>query len=243
VRVAIRGKRRGFGRALGGFSSILLMLAGASAAAAQTETRLGSRLPRTAPADIPTYGMSKDDAARVTLLAFGRCTVQEHRALVERTLVMPALDGATDKAIDKFMDDDCLRDGQLRMPTSLARGSLYAALYLADFGNAPAVAPFAAPLDFSGDVGGATTPEAQQYLALHQFADCVVRDDPADSRALLLARIGTQTENAVFAALAPHFNACIVQGQSLTFSKAVLTALIAEVLYRHSKAAAQPHAG
>ncbi len=223
-----RTRRTGAGKALIGLSSILLALSGATSASAQTET--------------PVRGMSESDAARATIIDFARCTVRSHRAVVEHLLTKSPLDKGSQYALGKLADSDCMSPGDLQIPYSLMRGGLYAALYMADYDFAPPVS-IITPLDFTADVGGAATPEAQQYLWLHQFADCVVRADPQDSRALVLAGVANPSESAMFAALAPHFSGCMVKGQSLTFSKAVLAGLIAEVLYRQTKAASVRRSG
>lgn len=249
MRIAIPGTHRahktGVGKTLIGLTSILIALSGSASAWASStpmEVPLGSQTARAAPAEIPMHGMSANDQSRSTILAFARCTVRSHRKIVESVLAMPPLDKQSQYALGKLADSDCLRAGELEMPNILMRGGLYAALYIADYDSVPAV-PIMTPLDFTVDVGGATTPEAQQYLWLHQFADCVVRADTLDSRALVLAEVASPSENAIFAALAPHFSGCLIKGQSLTFSKAVLASVIAEVLYRQTKAASVPRSG
>ncbi len=231
-------------KALIGLSAIMLALSGAppASASAPTEVLPGSDSARAAPVQVPVHGKSANDAAWAAIVPFASCTVHAHRSMVENVLTMPPLDKRSQSALKSLADNDCLGAGEVDMPYTLMRGGLYAALYAADYNSAPAVATMT-PLDFTADVGGAASLEAQEYLWLHQFADCVVRADTPDSRALVLAGVGNPSENAIFTALASHFNACMVKGQSLTFSKTVLTALIAEVLYRQTKVASVPKSG
>ncbi len=216
--------------------SVAASLCGAATAAGPMEAPMGSKIGRPAPAEIPLAHMSETDKARAAIIAFSQCVVMSHRSAVERALAISPLDKQSNTALGALADSECLRYGEVTMQTTMMRGGFYTALYKLDFAkSAPAVA--AQPLDFSGDVAGATTPEAQQYLWLRQFADCVVRADPAGARTLIMSPVASTTENASFAVLAPHFNGCAVKGMTLTFSKIILTGLVAEALYREAKVA------
>jgi hypothetical protein len=129
--------------------------------------------------------------------------------------------------------------GELRMDPSLMRGGLYAGLYRADYSHIDGTLGDQ-PVDFTADVKGSETPSAQQYIWSHEFADCVVRADQADARKLVLAPVASSIERQAFAALTPRFNGCMSAGQTLTFSRIVLTALISEALYREAKSSSKP---
>ncbi len=228
------GGRR-FGQVAIAFS-VAASLYGSAVAAGPMEEETGSHIARPTPAEIPLSHMSETDKARATIVALSQCIVLSHRGEVERALAIPPLDKQANRALGALAGSECLRYGELSMKTTMLRGGIYAALYRIDFAkSAPAIAD--RPLDFSADVQGAVTPDAQQYLWLRQFADCVVRTDPADARTLVLSPVASAAENASFTALAPHFNGCAVQGMTLTFSKIILSGLVAEALYREAKAA------
>lgn len=203
----------------------------------QTEVETGSQIARPAPAEMPRYIKPKDsDAARQVASAFGVCVVRSHRTAAERALAMPSFGKNTWHALYSLADERCLKSGELMMPPELMRGSLYAALYAIDYRADPSV-QITTPVDYSPDVVGADPAAGQNYLALHNFADCVVRADTATSRVLVLSPASSAAESENFARLTPRLSGCIVQGQTITFSKAVLSAVLAEALYRGTKAA------
>lgn len=202
---------------------------------ASAEQRSGTHIDTPPPAEI-SQGLSPADNARATMLAFGACVVQSRRAGVERALAISPLDDRYKRELRNLATNDCLRAGEIRFDFLLMRGSLFAALYRIDFRAGPG-ALAAEPIDFAADLHGADSGDARDYLGLHQFADCVVRADPAAARALVMAPVAGRTEATAFATLGPRFSACIQQGQNIRFTRIVLTSLIAEALYRESKAA------
>ena len=207
-----------------------------AAAWAQTEADTGSHIQHSSPANIPFGKLSDADRSRYTLFAYSKCLVGRNRAGVERALAMPDFDKQTARVMAGRATPECLRFGELRMDRVLLRGGLFAALYSADYARSPGgIAP--SELDFSSDVAGGSAQEITQFIAMRQYADCVVRVAPAESRAVVLAPVATSAENAAFAALGPHLGACLSQGQSLGFSKVVLSGIIAETLYREARAA------
>lgn len=219
-------------------AALALALAGslAAGARAQTEAPTGSIMSMPSAAEIPdTRHMTPAEKGRVTIMSFARCMVQRHRVAMEKALAIPPLDDASSIAFKRLVSGgECLSYGELKMNQSLLRGGLFSALYRADFSRAPGAAA-ASTVDWSRDVGGSTTPEQMQYVGLRQFADCAVRADPADARTAVLSAPVSVQERDAYVRLAPQLNACAVKGQSLTFSKTVLSGLLAEVLYRNAK--------
>lgn len=204
----------------------LLWLAAAAASAA-------------APAAVPDFsGLGSADRARAMMVAYGECVVRLSRGTVERALAASPVGSQGRAVVDRIAYSECPRYGGLSSNPALMRGALFAALYRADFGAAaPAIADMR--LDYSKDVGGTDTAERRQYVGLRQFAECVVRADPASSRAFVLAPVGSHEDKAAFAALGAHFAPCLTKGVELTFSKTVLAGLVAETLYRQSLAGAE----
>lgn len=228
-----RGGKRADWRSISIASAIAVTI-GSHPAFAQTETQIGSHISRAAPADIPDK-LPDPTLVRATFEAFARCIVGSQRGSVERALSLSPIGKLYSQALTALSDQACLRGGSLEMDYPLLRGALFIALYNADYRrNNGNIAP--QPLDFSEDVGGASTPEERRYIGLRQFADCVVRADPAASRALTLSRAGSSAENAAFSTLTAQLGPCINNGQTIGFSRIVLAGLIAETLYREAKA-------
>lgn len=218
------------------FTPMVATLIAIAPAVAQEEFETRHLPPGAKPAEIPRL-MSQADKARSTIIAFGRCVVQARRGVVEKVLALPLNDPGYQKGLNDLAFGGCLSGGELRLNGTLMRGGLYAALYLTDFRTHGA--PLSeTPVDYKVDLGGVSDSEYQQYLALHEFADCVVRTTPEAARTLVLASVGSEAETQAFALLNPSFGQCMAAGQSLEFSKIVLFGLIAEALYRESKAGA-----
>ncbi|EIZ78474.1 hypothetical protein WSK_2918 [Novosphingobium sp. Rr 2-17] len=211
----------------------LALLISASGASSQIETELGSRIPHASPAEIPSSNLSAQDRARATIAAFSTCLVLRSRVAVERVLSLPATDMATTKALSNLATSDCLRAGKLGMAPSLLRGGLFNALYRKDFLRTPPPL-YNKALNYHLDVSDPTSPSAQSYIALHEFADCVVRSNPVDSRTVVISSVASAQETAGYSRLGPSLSGCITVGQNLSFSKTVLSGIISEALYRQS---------
>jgi hypothetical protein len=75
------------------------------------------------------------------------------------------------------------------------------------------------------------------YSFLSKYGECVVRVDPANSKALLMATPDSAPEAVVFKALQPALATCLAEGQTLTFGKVALRGTIAINYYRLAHAA------
>lgn len=213
-----------------GLSGLALGMMVFTAAAAQ-ET--GTRFKRFTPANMAKQsGMSEAEHQRFTLTKFSDCVVQRDRneALIYLGLA-PTTKGAM-KIGGKIFSPECIKTesgGQLRIPGPVVRSGLYGALYRADFGRHEGTLS-EQPLDLAKDENR----DLPNYVALREFAECVVRSDPANSRAAVLAYVGSTAEKTAFAALAPKFGPCLPQGTQVEFSKTIIQGLLGEVLYRLS---------
>jgi hypothetical protein len=76
---------------------------------------------------------------------------------------------------------------------------------------------------------------AAAYLS--RFGECVVRVNPAGSKALLMSDEGTATEAAAFSALSTALGTCVAEGRTLNFDKWTLKGSIAVNYYRLAMAA------
>ena len=210
-----------------------------SAGLAQREIETGHLTSSAKPADIQeqtdihSSNMSAADRARATVIAYAQCLVERDRRNVERGVALFPGSTLEISALSKLAVDDCLRDGTLQFTGPLLRGALFIALYRRDYGRAvPELKPD--PVDFT--LGAPAIPErgSDQQIGLRTFADCVVRADPVNARVVVIASVAGSRETQGYIALRPRFNACMPQGVSLTFSKSVLSGLIAEALYRQT---------
>jgi hypothetical protein len=79
--------------------------------------------------------------------------------------------------------------------------------------------------------------EAQAFSYLSRYGECVVRQDPAAARALLMADPATPAENQAFAALGTPLGSCVAEGRTMNFGKHALRGTIAINYYRLAVAA------
>ena len=214
-------------------------LAMVGAAPGSAQSVMPSRLsPKKAEAKLYNR-MTPADRARMVMLDFAKCLLHDNRPGVSKAVLLFPDTPENEKQLENVMNDECLGSGrdnmgyEIRFSSQLARGAFYTALYLEQLGRTPPPLP-AEPLDLTADIAGQDSDKAQNYVALRQFAECVIRAAPGESRAILLQRIGSPEEKAAYQALAPHLGACVPQGLTISFSKSVLGGLVAEVLYRLS---------
>jgi hypothetical protein len=80
--------------------------------------------------------------------------------------------------------------------------------------------------------------DKEAFTYLSQYGECVVRADPADARALLLAKPESDGEKASFAALNGALGNCLEEGRTMALGKVALRGTIAVNYYRLAHAAA-----
>lgn len=215
-------------------------LLAASPAVAQTEVSKGSLVRQPGPAIVPKSDeRSRDDIARDVTFEFGRCVVWRHPGKAEAIAAKSLSPGEVDAVMRTLATPDCLSNATLKMPPGLMRGAIFRGLYLRDFGKSQPLL-LDRPFDFTPMSGVPGTPPSNFFLANMAFADCVVRGQPMLSRALTMSRPGTPGEDEAVAQIRPHLGGCLFADTKVTFNRAGLSALIAEALYRESRAAAPP---
>lgn len=130
------------------------------------------------------------------------------------------------------------------------RGAIYERLYEAEYGGAP-------PSSFKGvgwvdytlgESGGGPRVkrkvDVQAIAVTHftklllEYADCVVRMQPADADALLETVPGSAGEERALRVLMPALSACLAQNAKMQPKIQLLRAYIAEALYKLSQAKA-----
>lgn len=214
-----------------------LSLVASTALFGQTEVRTGSNIRQAKPADFPDRsGRLEQAVAWEITQQFGHCVIQESRRQAEAIAGTTMSPTDVNAALRKMASDECLRGGILKIPLPLMRGAIFTALYRRDFRSAQPVF-LTQPFDYKPISGAMGSPESNSFLAKMGVSSCLVRTEPLGSRALILARPGSQEEDAAFAQISPKLAACIQTGQTVKFSRSSLTSLIAEALYRESRAA------
>ncbi|MGK2909606.1 MAG: hypothetical protein ACSLE1_07375 [Sphingobium sp.] len=186
-----------------------------------------------APSDAGAKKLSKADRSMLSMDQYADCLLQYDRKKVIALAQMYPESRDYTRAAAKVAIDVCLEAGSISFDSQLLRGALFGALYRADFG---AVAPSLRPVEvsYASDVSGINKEADAQYIALRQFAACVVHKDAENGRALILHPAGSKPEKEAFRALSPLFGPCLQSGIKVTFSKQMVVGLIAEAMYRES---------
>lgn len=178
-------------------------------------------------------GVSDATRARMTIDALGWCLVREEPAKVAAFLKLIPGSRASRDAARQLESDNCMVAARIDAPDTALRGSIFAALYRAEFAVEGETLASPGP-DFKAEAAGQPADVAQAYIASRTFAECVVRANEADARALVLAQPGSAAESAAVTALTPAVSACLPAGQTLELSKSTLVKLVAEMLFRLS---------
>ncbi len=180
--------------------------------------------------------------ARNTMFQFAQCVVSRDKGRVARMLELPVDNAEYRRIANKLFDstdDECLSDGGLAFNATLFAGAVFEALYIRDYKHGGPTS-FASELktNYVALYPTPLSPEARQALTLEQFGECIARAEPAEARKLLLSSPGSSTEREQFALLNPRIGACVVQGSTLTMSKAIVRGALAEGMYRLSRVVA-----
>ncbi len=200
-----------------------------------TSAQSGSRLAPVPPRTPSNY--STEDGIRLLVSEFAGCVISHDRKHVDSYLATPPDSAESDRLWPTIAQTSCLSIGNLTLTDAGFRGGAYGRLYKSDFGKkGPGDFSAVPPIDYGQSVDS-TVAQQRTDIAARQFADCVVRADPADSKALVLSRIASSDETEAFDRLQPAARNCLNRGISATFTKAALRALVGEVLYRLSRAA------
>lgn len=182
----------------------------------------------------PSAGAAKADGPSWPVIqGYAKCLVDQWPGVVQDiTNVFPG-SAEYKAAIAPLAKSACTQNTELNVPSELVRGGLFQALYAESYPDkAPPLA--ASPLNLDADVRGQPESRASSFIVLRRYGECVVRDNPEAARVLTLTTAGTSGETDALATLQPTLNRCLTSGNSVSFSKAVLTGIIAEVLYRLS---------
>lgn len=214
----------------------LLSVGGAALAQSDLYSPTGSRVGRPPPAKAPdTGGLSDADRTRAMVNQFADCMVRSDRRRTGLFLAAKADAPEAEELMKRLVSNQCVYTGTLIMQPSLLRGSIFRSLYLREFpGASPRLGE--QEIDFASYVADPKSADGNRYLVLMDFAGCVVRADPANTAAYVAAEPGSGAENAALAALQPKLGPCFPAGAEVTINRSVLSASLAEAVYRESEA-------
>jgi hypothetical protein len=194
---------------------------------------------------------------------FAKCVVGRHAAAASEALLRNVDNRTLMKDYGVLIDGDCLTrtthaSAKMSFTGDLYRYALADALVAREFAAAPAldlskvppiergappVQPAPLPANASKKDKAAyekalkSFNDAQSFRILSEFGECVVRTNPAGSKALLLTEPESAAENGSFGALGQAFGECLPEGVTLSFGKLVLRGTIAVNYYRLAHAA------
>jgi hypothetical protein len=179
------------------------------------------------------------NASRIAMEAFGACVLSRSKGRVAKFVDMRVGEPEYAAYMRGLFDrsDECLSQGWLQFHDIHFRGSLFQALYNAEFRRDPVAFGGITTSNYRTLYPETLTAAARNTIALEQFGECVSRADPRNVHDLLRSVAGSSRETALFQALAPRFGACVPKGETLAFSKIILKGALAEGMYRLSKAA------
>jgi len=210
-----------------------------SAAAASVHAQeTGSLVNKYKPAQLKSVGGPA--AARAALEDYAACQVGRQPARLAKLLTV-RVDTAEYVALMNSLlgFDACISSGTLVVTPNTHRGALFQALYNREFKKNT-------PIDFKDIKSNYRelypedlSVEAQNWLSLLAFSECVVRSDPTAVRDLMRSLTGASSEDIAFMRIGPNLNACMPEGKKLTFSKSIIKGLLAESIYRLSLATKQ----
>lgn len=218
-------KRSFYGRAL--VTAGVLACASPAFAQLRPETQTGS----IAQARPQAYNEQQSGALRKD---FGKCVYRKSRVRAEALLAHSDLTWVDLKSagiqdINKeFRMLDCIEEvfsGSesalgLRFSSTMLRDLMAEESYLAAYRQMPAPA---APMTPAA-INPASSPRAQ---ALATFTDCTIRNDLAGADALLRTVPGSTEERQAAGRLAPAIGRCLVAGQQLSLTPAIIRGFVA----------------
>lgn len=181
-----------------------------------------------------------------TMLEFAECTAANRRFRpdMDRFLRTSPASPEFGTLARSFAKDRCVPADsgtvEMRFDFMLFRYSLFEARYRNEFGKGPPPSVEGLPpLDLDSEFDLAIMPGLQGVstlppvvVFLRQLSDCVIREKPVESHALIAARPYSKAETTALEAVMPALAACMPEGHTMKFSRPMLRGAIAEALYK-----------
>jgi hypothetical protein len=188
----------------------------------------------------PAVAKNPGGGGRAVMNRFAQCTVQRRTELARRFVLNWGVPPSPSD-LQEVASSECLRRAgsdviELNMRDSLYRGALAEQLIRRELAKADVIDPIRLPALQWADPGLPSSVSAAD-TAVMRLGECVVRADPAGSRAAVLAEQDSSDELARLKAMSPTIARCIAQGETRTFNRTTLRAALAVSYYRLSVAA------
>jgi hypothetical protein len=190
---------------------------------------------------------ANSNEARAAVDKYAACIVQQNGYRVRPLLDQPVgdkgegarwIDVLKTKCIDQATVGDKFADqAQMRFSPLVIRGAVFEALLAKDYGNVANVDSFDEVTSVKYAPQGAQPSSAEAAYALAMdIGECTVRKATGASYAFLATTVGAKDERAATKTLVPIIGTCTPSGVTMEFSMSVIRGMIAEPMYRLTKA-------
>jgi hypothetical protein len=188
--------------------------------------------------------------ARIAVSKYAACVVKKKGYRARLLLDEPIGEKGAGSRWAEVMNSDCLTEeavgekyeeqAEMRFTPMIIRGAIYEILLAKDYGQVAKIDNFETvkSVKYAAQAKLPSSAEAAYSVAMN-IGECTVREATEESYALLAAAVGSAEEKAATSALLPKLEACTPQGVSLEFSMSVVRGMIAEPMYRMTKAKAE----
>ena len=212
----------------------------------------------------PAYGKGEWEAkqaaySRKVTQEFAQCVVERYPAIAREFVLLNPYERMDQEKYDKLTGGKCLylRSGTLKMPRFYYQGALANQLVIegldngfvlnpakiAPLGWEPPIAPVKADAN-SGKLRSDKKITALQnnynlllgYHYVAQLGECIVRNDPAGSRAVFNSKVDSTEEIGAMKAMSATIAGCVASGQTLKFNRTNLRNSLAVNYYRLAQA-------
>jgi hypothetical protein len=210
---------------------------------------------------------TQDTEVRRIMFNYAQCVVKNHHDKAKEMILSDSDNNIIEHQYSSLIDSECLRavasGVDMTFGGDLYRYALADALVNADlrtredkdFSDRLPLAHLAGPSssDLSMELAATNSKKKRDEILkrfdkavanawLSRFGECVVRQNPVESKYWILTTPDSAEETSRINALRPTFNQCLSNG-SLTFNRTVLRGTVALNYYRLAFATKQPSAG
>jgi hypothetical protein len=173
---------------------------------------------------------------RTVLNDVARCTIERFRPGVMITVAHVPGSKVEFYDVKRLLRARCLElAGYSRLSLSPAefRGAAYTILYREKYALSPPDI-YQTRIDFKEGITPPYPPQFQIAVGLRELADCLSRANKTDAHAAVMALPGSKADDAAYQMLDKHAAVCLKQKGKMKVDRAIMTGLIAEVLYRQA---------
>jgi hypothetical protein len=182
---------------------------------------------------------------RTVLIDMARCTIERFRPGVMETVAHVPGSRVEQEDVLRLMRRRCLDLAgydRLILNAREFRGAAYLNLYREKYPQSPPEL-IKDRLDFTNGIQPPHPPEFQLAIGLRHLADCLSRSNKAEAHAAVLALPGSKADDAAYKVLDKQAGICLNQKGKMKIDRAIMTGMIAEVLYREAVPVASGEGG